>query len=1223
MKYNLKKAFSFNVKFASRTWLVVAAIFANTLVHAQSISDYSALPESFLISPDQTPNILIVFDTSTSMLDDTNGDYAGGHRSSSRSFKVREAIRGLLTNNVGKYNVGLMVFGGEGPLGGLTVRSSKCNDYTGCGAPGPIPFSSRRLTGTGYLVENLEPLTLAKKNRINGLLGTEPIVPTIALDASGNPYDFGRTYFSEANARLIQLGVITSGGATPLRGALETAERYLVDGAVNRGESLFFNTPEGADTTAYPVLTEGITNECRPNTYVFLVTDGAPTIDPEGNSVGNRADEAALVSDTATVLFGRGIETFVFGFAVTDTEKGYMNTIARGGSGDRRDAFISDSATALQNDIAAALTEVSITAGSASGVSITSSSSDTAGSVIQAIYNPILRDVQRDSTGAIINNASEIKVSWTSTLSAFFLDRFGYLREDNPSAGVQGQLDDYTIDKAFELQLENVDTNGDSVLDGEELRATRLNITGIGTASFSENPQPTKMSIDSLDPIWEAAEVLGQHYDANASEAIRTATGVIYGERNRPYAQLASTANGYRRIYSWLQTDPSSEIFDSGEQLEFIFNDSPTTNTISKTINSSNFSLLDVPTADDARQVIEFIRGNDYVTESTQDFFDPNVSALTPVLFRNRTINGKSFILGDIVHSTAVQVDTPNGVFNTRFGDNSYTGFRENYDSRRRVVYVGGNDGLLHAFNGGFWDGENARLNLSPNDGSTVVEHELGSELWAYAPMNLLPHLKWLKEPSYTTAVHVAYMDGPIQAFDVKAFDEDAVHINGWGTILVAGMRLGGGDYPNVDIDSNPDTDNSFTSRSAYVIVDVTDPNKEPQVIGEITHPDLGFTTGVPTIMKEGDDWYLVFGSGPNDISTATSVGITSPDGTVLDDREAKLFRYKLNEGNRGFDAGGPINIPTVGEVNSFAGDMVAHDWNSDYSDDAVYFGVVEGTELDSSGAIYRYVSADARDAAADVELLVDVNQPVIEKPLLKTVSGKNWVLFGAGRHLTSFDVRDTNQNSFHGVIEPRENYPSVSLSTLLDISNVSVKADSIDINGNLTASGGDLSSAVDGQTTFNQLKAHILSDPGVNGWKYRLPLGPPSAKNTAPAISFRNIVFYTFFEPPVEDFNQCQGEFGTSFIKAVDIVTGTVSYTPGFAGIFGTDLDGNLNATEVFGKGAATGTDIFVIEDPRGSKDNRLRVRGGTDAGEITDIVATIAPRPNGRTSWRELEVQ
>jgi type IV pilus assembly protein PilY1 len=465
------------------------------------------------------------------------------------------------------------------------------------------------------------------------------------------------------------------------------------------------------------------------------------------------------------------------------------------------------------------------------------------------------------------------------------------------------------------------------------------------------------------------------------------------------------------------------------------------------------------------------------------------------------------------------------------------------------------------------------------------------------------------------------------EAAENHSIDEDAIHINGWGTILVAGMRLGGGEYPNVDIDADPDTTNSFSARSAYIVIDITVPSNEPKVIGEITHANLGFTTGTPTVMKEGDDWYLVFGSGPNQITTASSVGLVDLNGVVVDDREAKFFRYKLNEGGRGFDLASPITIATVGQVNSFTGDMITQDWDSDYNDDPVYFGVVEGDELSPSGVLYRYVATNARAGASGVELLVDVNQPVLEKPLLKSAAGKNWVLFGTGRYLTSVDVEDNNHNSFYGVIEPQGTYSSVPLASLLDVTGVNVKADTIDVNGNVTASGGDISPPLDGQTTFNQLRAHILSDTSVNGWRYRFPLGPPSSKNTAPAVFFRNLVFYSFFVPPVPDGNQCQGEFGTSFVNSADIVTGTASYTAGFSGTFGTDANGDLNLTETFGKGASSGIDLLVVENPygtaNGGKGSKLLLRGGTDAGEVPGVGGAIAPRPNGRKSWRELEVQ
>ena len=91
---------------------------------------------------------------------------------------------------------------------------------------------------------------------------------------------------------------------------------------------------------------------------------------------------------------------------------------------------------------------------------------------------------------------------------------------------------------------------------------------------------------------------------------------------------------------------------------------------------------------------------------------------------------------------------------------------------------------------------------------------------------------------------------------------------------LVVGMRLGGGDI-DVTIDSG-----TRTMRSAWVVLDITDPEQPPELLAEITHADLGFTTSRPALVKRREagtnvngetdwsnpsqnEWYLVFGSGP------------------------------------------------------------------------------------------------------------------------------------------------------------------------------------------------------------------------------------------------------------------------------------------------------------------------------------------------------------------------
>ncbi len=80
--------------------------------------------------------------------------------------------------------------------------------------------------------------------------------------------------------------------------------------------------------------------------------------------------------------------------------------------------------------------------------------------------------------------------------------------------------------------------------------------------------------------------------------------------------------------------------------------------------------------------------------------------------------------------------------------------------------------------------------------------------MWAYVPYNLLPHLSCLTEPAYSLEDHKYYVDLRPRIFDVQIFEPEpacndgdptptpladgCIHPNGWGTILVGGMRFGG-----------------------------------------------------------------------------------------------------------------------------------------------------------------------------------------------------------------------------------------------------------------------------------------------------------------------------------------------------------------------------------------------------------------------------------------------
>jgi type IV pilus assembly protein PilY1 len=1193
--------------------LAISAFVGNA--SAQSIGDYSTLPETMITPPDQTPRILLVLDTSGSMQFDDTGAQIGGSDPRSRSALVRQAFREFLPEMEGIANIGLMIYGAErtleedfchlypAPFDGQGFCNSNLNiedwNYSSCngfesttganncsGSSGTVKYYDTSATGKGLLISNVEPLTQTKLGSLTTLLGAEPVPPiltddytifsnfyqtnvTIDVDASFNSRR--RIPYPNPDSALVN-GVPMSAGGTPISGTLASAKTYLTD---------FSNLPAGEQdlgsgtSIVDPLTTPSINTslECRPSTYVFFLTDGLPTVAEDGSGDSGLATPKLRAQE----LKDLGIPVWMFGFGLNAAAQTSINEIAQAG-GDQ-DAFFSSNVEDLKDQLRAAFDRVTLDVGSSSGVSVVASSAEGAGSVVQAIYNPELTV----DTGVLVVGGTDgetIKetVNWTSTLSAYFVDEFGYLREDNGN----GILEDYAQDSAFKLEF-----NGLTRL----VEVVRITPTDIGTSNFEEVINET-VALEELVPIWEASEVLSKHDQTDPLDS----TVNVYGSRQRPYDQVASSEEGYRHIVTWMQTNPRNQEFSVGSKLDFTFTD---TNGATS-INAKNYKMLDAGGATDAEEkinadkVIRYIRGEEGITG-----------------FRSRTADGQAYLLGDIVHSTAAQVDKPSQNFDS-LGDDSYRAFKDHWEDqdRRRVVYVGGNDGMLHAFNGGFYDGEAKKFS---QNSSGYTPHELGAELWGYVPMNLLPHLKFLTQPTYNSSAHVAYVDGAVQEFDVRIFEPDNdTHINGWGTIIVAGMRLGGGEYPGLDYNANNASNADYTAKSAYIILDVTDPEVPPVPLGEITHSTMGFTTGLPTVSRENCDadlecdWFLVMGSGPNDLATVTS------------SRKQRLFRYKLDHDFGGLSALDTASDGKVfhrfGEGKSFVGDIVAQDWDNDYEHDALYFGTVAGTVENALGGVSRYsIDNDA------ISTLNDTDRPVPYRPLLRRFGGQNWVFFGTGRYFTIDDVEDNfEQNRFYGIYEPRDNdgvltYNTVQENELVDVSGVEVKVDG-------TFNGQDAG----GETNVAGLKALIASD-GMYGWYTDLPGGTanPSRKTSASALAFRNFLFFTDFEPAIEDANICEGDFGTSYLNVVDLTTGVAPFinADGFDGPLGEE-NGIITSSTVIGQGYANQSFLFVGPDPETGK-SRVILKTPLATGQIADTTVTIPPGTSGRTSWRELEIK
>lgn len=174
-------------------------------------------------------------------------------------------------------------------------------------------------------------------------------------------------------------------------------------------------------------------------------------------------------------------------------------------------------------------------------------------------------------------------------------------------------------------------------------------------------------------------------------------------------------------------------------------------------------------------------------------------------------------LLGDVVNSEAVYVGAPA----LSLTDSGYSAFKSAQGTRTKMVYIGANDGMLHAFNA-----------------------ETGEEVWAYVPTAVLPNLYKLADKEYASK-HQYFVDATATVADVQISGQ-------WRTVLVSGLGAGG---------------------RSYFALDVTDPNN-PKALWEFTNTNLGFTFGRPEIGKlEDGTWVALVTSGYNNVSSGDGKG--------------------------------------------------------------------------------------------------------------------------------------------------------------------------------------------------------------------------------------------------------------------------------------------------------------------------------------------------------------
>ena len=578
-----------------------------------------------------------------------------------------------------------------------------------------------------------------------------------------------------------------------------------------------------------------------------------------------------------------------------------------------------------------------------------------------------------------------------------------------------------------------------------------------------------------------------------------------------------------------------------------------------------------------ANAVLDYIRG-----ERDCEIGSTGTCSLTKQ-FRTRASR-----LGDVIHSQPGYVGEPTQSWPQQlpFGEDleAYGNYKsgttdasgafsstKNAKTRTPMLYVGANDGMLHAFN-------------ATN----------GEEVFAYIPSMLYSTavgkgLHALSEPGYS---HKYFVD--LSSTISQAYIDTGAGNDNWHTVLVGGLRGGGRGIFALNV-TDPDAVIEASSQTAK---ETAVNNMHMWEFSNADDVNLGYTYSRPVIApvgtSSGVEWYVIFGNGYNADTTGGADG------------KAYLFMLKL-EGpgaDNVWDEGSEYyKIPTgVGDTTTLNGlsTPALVDTNRDYIADRIYAGDllgnmwafdISGNPTGSSGWSSDYKSGSTPIPlfyATDGDAGAGNKQPITNKPVVAThpsvdtidsggsVNTPNLMIyFGTGQYLSSTDPANTNKQSFYAVWDQGDAARTVHRTDITDNSNHLVKkafTTTTITDGSTVRVGG--TEAVDYSTS-----------PSSYGWYYDLPTSGERA-TTTPAVR-GDLVFFNTLIPSLEP---CDAG-GSGWELAVSRSDGSSS-----CGVFDTNGDGVISCPE----DVASAGNLHVTSIP--GETNFIAGGGGDGGGDDGD---------------------